>query len=436
MTIVFEDKTTTTRSEKRTEKRSHNNKPEEIANGRYYRAFRSGHGAQIIASYKDHSERLKEAGVDANDRKLLDLANRMQIAELIRNKFTNSYGEDLNQFFAAVKRLHREETSQYSSENLIDSVFQSILREMPSDISSRKIHTIGSSKVLTVGEIISKGLIKDYINHPDFKDAVIEASTAYQQSPEKQNELERLHEIATPNMKERFAELKLGKKSAISFGTLALGREAINYAGKGWGQLNGANKVADVFTKNSKQFNWLLKSKAQDMIGGKAAWETLSNPQQVALLKKAASCTELLDDCAKTVMKTKAMTTALKSASAKVATNVESIGVKAIGKQLLNRADDIAINAARQSGGFLGKLKSFVPWLSKGCRTAGMATGPWGLVASIAAGFVIDIVIQEGIDAAMVAYNGGEIPEGNKDDYIKVGDWLGQGIHGMYKWAC
>ena len=77
--------------------------------------------------------------------------------------------------------------------------------------------------------------------------------------------------------------------------------------------------------------------------------------------------------------------------------------------------------------------KTIGTWISRAFKLGGAAlaplTGGTSFLAGLAISFAAEIVVGEAIDVGITVANGGKILEDSKDDYIKLGDWLGQGMH-------
>lgn len=87
------------------------------------------------------------------------------------------------------------------------------------------------------------------------------------------------------------------------------------------------------------------------------------------------------------------------------------------------------------------KAKTIATWLSRiikgGAIAVGAAAAPVtggaslavGAAVGLAAGFALDLVAGEAIDAGITMANGGKVLDSSKGDWIKLGDWMGQGMH-------
>ena len=79
--------------------------------------------------------------------------------------------------------------------------------------------------------------------------------------------------------------------------------------------------------------------------------------------------------------------------------------------------------------------KTVATWLSRIIKGVGVAAAPFtggaSLAVGLAAGVALDIVVGEAIDAGITMANGGKILDDSKGDWIKLGDWLGQGMYNM-----
>lgn len=79
--------------------------------------------------------------------------------------------------------------------------------------------------------------------------------------------------------------------------------------------------------------------------------------------------------------------------------------------------------------------KTVATWISRLIKGAGAVAAPFtggaSLAVGLAAGFALDLVVGEAIDAGITMANGGKVLDDSKGDWIKMGDWLGQGMHSM-----
>lgn len=79
--------------------------------------------------------------------------------------------------------------------------------------------------------------------------------------------------------------------------------------------------------------------------------------------------------------------------------------------------------------------KTIATWLSRIIKAVGVAAAPFtggaSLAVGIGAGIALDIVVGEAIDAGITMANGGKILDESKGDWIKLGDWVGQGMYNM-----
>jgi hypothetical protein len=81
------------------------------------------------------------------------------------------------------------------------------------------------------------------------------------------------------------------------------------------------------------------------------------------------------------------------------------------------------------------QAKSIATWISRIIKGVGVAAAPFtggtSLAIGLAAGVALDIVAGEAIDAGITMANGGKILDDSKGDWIKLGDWVGQGMHNL-----
>ena len=81
-------------------------------------------------------------------------------------------------------------------------------------------------------------------------------------------------------------------------------------------------------------------------------------------------------------------------------------------------------------------FKSVFSWVSRGAKALGVIAAPFtggaSLAVTIGAGLALDVVAGELIDAGITYANGGKQLDDNKNDWIKLGDWAGQGLHRVF----
>lgn len=79
------------------------------------------------------------------------------------------------------------------------------------------------------------------------------------------------------------------------------------------------------------------------------------------------------------------------------------------------------------------KAKSIATWLSRiikgGSAALAPFTGGTSLAVGLAAGIGLDLVVGEAIDAGITMANKGKVLDESKGDWIKLGDWIGQGLY-------
>lgn len=79
--------------------------------------------------------------------------------------------------------------------------------------------------------------------------------------------------------------------------------------------------------------------------------------------------------------------------------------------------------------------KTLATWISRAAKGVGLIAAPFtggtSLAAGLAAGFALDIVAGEAIDAGITMYNGGKVLEESRDDYIQLGDWAGAKLYSL-----
>lgn len=105
---------------------------------------------------------------------------------------------------------------------------------------------------------------------------------------------------------------------------------------------------------------------------------------------------------------------------------------KAIGEKVKN------IKTIKQTANALKKIKqakSIATWFSRSIKIGGTALAPFtggtSLLAGLAAGFALDIVVGEALDVGITIANNGKVLEESKDDWIKLGDFIGQKTYNL-----
>jgi hypothetical protein len=494
MSITFED--SKTQNSNKVEFQNFNNRRRSSATNS---SFAQNNGEEYRQAYAGLAQ--EQRYLNQVERAYHDQKTKLDIVNHLRHMFYNKdQGQSISDFMSELNAFHRENV--VSSPNLHQKYFSLVMDKAVQNYGASPFQVPNSNITISFEEIVNQGLQDQFSNDPYFhqildlamQDILAEDSAESKQLQELYNQL--------PEESKHFD--KFGAPVARGVFSMTIASQ-IGYHGKTkvWDHFSGKNafkqsvaaeinddfvgKLIDKKAKKSFINEKVSKLKPNDplirRLGYESkAWDKLTSTQKKEILKRHFSGKKYVQELAEYTAKyAKELTGEAKAEFFKIvrrsapssslnslddiANNRHTQKLKGLsgtkGARAAKYVDEVAeaslksVRKARvaTAAGKVGRLsragnfmKNIFKWGPKVLRLGGLAGGPIGLVASLAAGFVLDMAINEGMNFFSNISSGKDIKFEDKGTWnpltwgvgkfrlSNAGEGLALGLRGGWNW--